>query len=311
MLAAARDALGQRVTVVDAARSAGLGIERHLARLQMPANLVQVLLVDVELGGEQLGRDVDARGEQFLPLLLEPEEQLAPRARVADVDEARVRHQEAEHVGADPVGGVGAEARPQLRLPALDRLHEADAALLEQVQDVGPRAAVLVGDRDDEAQVVNHQRARRVQVAALARRDAQRAFLFLRQPLVTLRLRQEAPDLIADGRQRRPRAAGPLAGSLVRIEERDRAIGVRVRRAPPRRGCFALRLAEVGDLLVAIARLVVGALRALVGGFGALVRGLGSSGPGLGLLSLALGHVGRLAEHMMTRPKPTFRSPAV
>src|SRR4029077_590033 len=113
--------------------------------------------------------------------------------------------EEAQHVGADPVRRVGAEARAERRLPALDGLHDADAALLEQIEDVGPRAAVLIGDRDDEAQVVDDELARRIAIAALAHGLAELALLLLGETRIAAHLGEEALDLVA---RRRERAAG-------------------------------------------------------------------------------------------------------
>ena len=205
-------------------------IDRDLARLEVLADLVEIPLVDVELGGQELGRRLEARRQQLLPLLLQPEEQLPPRARVADVDEARVRHQELQHVGADPVGGVRPEARPERRLPPLDRLHEPDAPLLEQVEDARPGAAVLVGDRDDQPQVVNDQPARGVHVPLLADRLAQLSLLLVGETREAPRLGQEPPDRIA---QRRQRAGRGRRHHLVHVER----VGGLSRRQPvqPRR----------------------------------------------------------------------------
>ena len=138
----------------------GARVERDLARGQVGRHLLDVGLVDVQLGRQQLGGGVEPGRQQLLPLALQAEEQLATGARVAHVDEARVGHQEPQDVGPDPVGGVRAEARAQGGVPVLDRLEQPDAALLEQVEHVGPGLPVLVGDADHQPQVVHHQGAR-------------------------------------------------------------------------------------------------------------------------------------------------------
>ena len=120
------------------------------------------------LAASSLGVASNPAGQQLLPLALQPEEQLAPGARVAHVDEARVGHQELQDVGPDPVGGVRAEAGPQGGVPVLDRLQQTHAALLEQVEDVGPGLAVLIGDAHHQPQVVHHQGAGGARVAVLA-----------------------------------------------------------------------------------------------------------------------------------------------
>src|SRR5215469_14644178 len=53
----------------------------------------------------------------------------------------------------DPPRRVGAELVPALVLELVDRLHEADVALLDQVQELQAAVRVLLRDADDEAQV--------------------------------------------------------------------------------------------------------------------------------------------------------------
>src|SRR5450631_1157430 len=53
----------------------------------------------------------------------------------------------------DPPGGVGRELVAALVLELVDRLHEADVPLLDQVEELQPAVGVLLGDGDHEAQV--------------------------------------------------------------------------------------------------------------------------------------------------------------
>ena len=72
----------------------GARIQRDLARGEVGRHLLDVLHVDVQLGRQQLGRRVEAGGQQLLALALQAEEQLAPGPGVADVDQPGVGHQE-------------------------------------------------------------------------------------------------------------------------------------------------------------------------------------------------------------------------
>ena len=54
---------------------------------------------------------------------------------------------------ADPPRRVGRELVAALVLELVDGLHEADVPLLDQVQELQAAVRVLLGDRDDEAQV--------------------------------------------------------------------------------------------------------------------------------------------------------------
>ena len=68
---------------------------------------------------------------------------------------------------ADPPGGVGRELVAAAVVELLDRAHEADRALLDQVEERQPLLAVVLGDRDDEADVGLDHVALGAQVAAL------------------------------------------------------------------------------------------------------------------------------------------------
>ena len=70
-----------------------------------------------------------------------------------DADGARLVGDRAGDRLADPPGGVGRElvAAPVLEL--VDRLHQADVALLDQVQELQAAVGVFLGDGDHQAQV--------------------------------------------------------------------------------------------------------------------------------------------------------------
>ena len=54
---------------------------------------------------------------------------------------------------ANPPGGVGRELVAAAVLELVDGLHEADVALLNEVEELEAAVGVLFGDGDDEAQV--------------------------------------------------------------------------------------------------------------------------------------------------------------
>src|SRR5581483_9151167 len=58
---------------------------------------------------------------------------------------------------ANPPGGVGGELVAASILELLDRLHETDVAFLNQVEELQSAVSVLLGDRDDEAEVGDDQ----------------------------------------------------------------------------------------------------------------------------------------------------------
>jgi hypothetical protein len=94
---------------------------------------------------------------QALPFLLQAEEQLAPGARVRERDEPEVLEDELQDQRADPVAGEAGEAHAPVGVEALDGLGEADVALLHQVHDLRPGAAVLQRHLDHEPQVARDE----------------------------------------------------------------------------------------------------------------------------------------------------------
>ena len=70
-----------------------------------------------------------------------------------DADGARLVGDRAGDRLADPPGGVGRELVAAAVLELVDRLHQADVAFLDQVEELQAAVGVFLGDRDDEAQV--------------------------------------------------------------------------------------------------------------------------------------------------------------
>src|SRR5205085_7875418 len=63
---------------------------------------------------------------------------------------------------ADPPRGVGGELEALAPVELLDRVHQAQVALLDEIEEGQPRRLVLLRDRADEAQVGLEERALRV-----------------------------------------------------------------------------------------------------------------------------------------------------
>src|SRR5438477_10523677 len=123
-----------------------------------------------------------------------------------DPDRARVVRDGARDGLTDPPRRVGRELEPAPVLEPVDGLHEADVALLDQVEQRQVAAEVALGHRDDEAQVGLHQLALGLTHRAVAclGLGQQRLQLLARQP----RLRLEPLELL---RQR----GGPVAARLL------------------------------------------------------------------------------------------------
>ena len=84
-----------------------------------------------------------------------------------DADRARLVGERARDRLADPPGRVGRELEALAVVELLRGAHQAERALLDQVQERQPLVAVVLGDRDDEAQVRLDHLLLRVEVAAL------------------------------------------------------------------------------------------------------------------------------------------------
>src|SRR5262245_18944185 len=76
-----------------------------------------------------------------------------------DADRARLVGDRARDRLADPPRGIGRELVAAAVLVLLDGLHQAGVALLDEVQEREPAVAVLLGDRDHQAQVAARELA--------------------------------------------------------------------------------------------------------------------------------------------------------
>src|SRR5690606_3456424 len=106
---------------------------------------------------------------------------------------ALVRERAADRV-PDPPRGVGREAIAARVIEALDGLHEADVAFLDQVDERKATAVVAPRDRNDEAEVRLHELVLDVFAPARSLRDRVEVLLERRRArdglLLLLRLRR-------------------------------------------------------------------------------------------------------------------------
>src|SRR5690606_7142064 len=74
-----------------------------------------------------------------------------------DADRTRLVSDRSRDGLPDPPGAVRAELVAALVLELVDRLHQADVAFLNQVEELQPAVCILLGDRDHEPQVGLYQ----------------------------------------------------------------------------------------------------------------------------------------------------------
>jgi hypothetical protein len=100
------------------------------------------------------------------------EEQLALGLGRGDLDHAPVLQDVFVDLGLDPVHRIADQAHALLGVEALDGLHQADVAFLDQVALRQPVAQVLARDRHHQAQVRQHQLPGGLDVAVVAQAAA-------------------------------------------------------------------------------------------------------------------------------------------
>ena len=109
------------------------------------------------------------------------EEQLALRLGRRDLDHAPVLQDVLVDLGLDPVQRVAHQAHALVRVEALDGLHQADVAFLDQVGMRQAVAEVAARDRDHQPQMRDHELARRFQIVLIAEAQREPLLLFQRE----------------------------------------------------------------------------------------------------------------------------------
>jgi hypothetical protein len=107
---------------------------------------------------------LDPQGLKLGSLLSQVEEELALSLRRSELDEPPVVQNEPQDVGANPPSGVRGELDAAVGVVALDRLHQADVPLLNEVHDVSVSAAIFVGNFYDEPKIGRDQSGRHFRV---------------------------------------------------------------------------------------------------------------------------------------------------
>jgi hypothetical protein len=169
----------------------GLRLEGDVAAREARFHLEDFLALDVQALGERVDLALGERGavgvlvgRVVLHRLLhraQVEEELALRLGRRDLDHPPVLEDVLVDLGLDPVHGVADQADALVRVEALHGLHQADVAFLDQVAVRQAVAEVLARDRDDQAQVRDHEPPGRSQVAVVAQATRELGLLFLGQ----------------------------------------------------------------------------------------------------------------------------------
>jgi hypothetical protein len=121
--------------------------------------------------------------------LAQIEEQLLLARRRAHLDQRPGAQDELLDGRLDPPHGVGGEAESLVGLEPLDRLHEPDIALRDDLRDGQAVAAVAHGDLGHQAQMAGDQAMGRLAVVVLAPALGEHVFLVRLQ-------HRELPDLL-------------------------------------------------------------------------------------------------------------------
>jgi hypothetical protein len=158
----------------------GCQVETDVASGQARFHLQHFALGDIEVGRHR-AHFGGVEPAQARLRLAQVEEQLALRLGRGDLDDAPVLQDELVHLGTDPVHGETHQAHADVGVEALDGLHQADVAFLDQVAERQAVAVVAAGDVHDETQVREHQFARGIEVVVVAEAAGQRLFLLDRQ----------------------------------------------------------------------------------------------------------------------------------
>ncbi len=129
------------------------GIEIGIGTREPIFHFDDVFLGDIESFGDKFGLDFEALALQACALLVELEEKLARSSGRSQANAAHVVEDVLEDIGADPINCVRRQLYALVGVIALHRFHQADIALLDEVQAIRPGTAVLHCNFNDQAQV--------------------------------------------------------------------------------------------------------------------------------------------------------------
>ena len=156
-------------------------------------------------------------------------------------DGARLVHDRALDVLADPPGGIGGEAEAAFRIEFFQRVNQAEVALFHQVEQGKPAVGVVLGDVDHQPQVALDHVLPRLEIA-LHGAPRQRNFLLGRQQrrladFVEIELGDVDLRFAEDGRCQflalSAAAAAPTSASASSgVRSSDSSLGSRLMNAP-------------------------------------------------------------------------------
>jgi hypothetical protein len=136
-------------------------------------------------------------------------------------DGARLVHDRALDVLADPPGGVGGKAEAAFRVEFLQRVDQAEVALLDQVEQRNAAVQVVLGDVHDQPQVVLDHLLPRLEIAR-PRGARQLQLLLRRQQRIGADLVQiELGDIVEEIRARQPAPAQARPVPRVRLHRTE------------------------------------------------------------------------------------------
>jgi len=174
-----RGQIGGRVVDVLVLGVRGRGVEGDVARAQAALHLGDLRGLDAELARHRRGL-LGGEPAEVLLHAAQVEEQLALRLGGGDLQQAPVAQHVFVDLGTDPVDREGHEAYAEVGVEALHGLHEADVAFLHEVADRQTVAGVAARDVHHEAQMRQHQCARRLDIALVAEAAGERLLFFAR-----------------------------------------------------------------------------------------------------------------------------------
>ena len=197
----------------------GGGIQHHVTAGQAGFHLAHLFGLDLEVARDHVdlavGQHLAVRvalsrlGAEALLHRAQVEKQLALRLGRGDLDHAPVLQDVFVDLGLDPVNGIADQAHTLVRVEALDGLHQAHVAFLDQVAVRQAITQVLAGNRDDQAQVRHHQPSGGFQVVVVA--QAARRFLLVLQGEQRHAVDRRDVGVQVAQRGQGERAAGPAA----------------------------------------------------------------------------------------------------
>jgi hypothetical protein len=174
-------------------------IERGISSCKSHVHRDDIPFGNVEALGDDFGRRLNPHRREPRLLFLQVEEQLSLGLRGAYLHQAVVVQDVTKNVGSNPPSRVARELHTLVRVILPHRLHEADVAFLNQVEDVLVRLAIVVGDLDDQSQVRCDQPLRRFEVVFFEEPHREVVLFLLREKGIALHVSHVDAERVAAG----------------------------------------------------------------------------------------------------------------